>query len=80
MDRLRLLDTRTGQVRAVEGLPPGVIGDVHFAPWGTVGFSLTSARSPSDVYALDPATLAVTRWTTSETGGRDAGPTVDPAR
>jgi len=72
--RLRLLDTRTGAARLVN-LPAGTIGGLQIAPWGAVGFSLSSARSPSDVYSVDPRTLAVTRWTRSETGGLD--PTVN---
>jgi dipeptidyl aminopeptidase/acylaminoacyl peptidase len=78
ISRLRLLDTRTGNVRLVSGLPAGTIGGLQIAPWGAVGFSLSSARSPSDVYSVDPRTLAVTRWTRSETGGLDASVNVEP--
>jgi dipeptidyl aminopeptidase/acylaminoacyl peptidase len=76
--RLRLMDTGTGAARLVPGLPAGTIGGLQIAPWGAVGFSLSSARSPSDVYSVDPATLAVTRWTRSETGGLDASVNVEP--
>lgn len=75
---LKLLDTGTGKVRAVDALPAGVIGRPEFAPWGAVGFSFTSAKSPADVYSLDPATLTVTRWTNSETGGLDPKKNVEP--
>jgi dipeptidyl aminopeptidase/acylaminoacyl peptidase len=34
-----------------------------------LGFTLTSARSPADVYSLDVTTNKVDRWTVSETGG-----------
>ncbi len=78
ISRLRLLDTRTGNARLVPGLPAGTIGGLQIAPWGAVGFSLSSARSPSDVYSVDPQTLAVTRWTRSETGGLDATANVEP--
>lgn len=78
ISRLRLLDTRTGAARLVNGLPAGTIGGLRIAPWGTVGFSLSSARSPSDVYSVEPRTLAVTRWTRSETGGLDASLNVEP--
>ena len=44
-------------VRRVAGLPAGTIGGLEFAPWGTLGLSLTSAKSPTDAYSLDPATL-----------------------
>ena len=76
--RLRLLDTRTGATRLVAGLPAGTIGGLQIAPWGTIGLSLSSARSPSDVYSIDPQTLAVTRWTRSETGGLDVAANVEP--
>ena len=78
ISRLRLLDTRTRRARLVPGLPAGTIGGLEIAPWGTIGFSLSSARSPSDAYSVDPRTLAVTRWTRSETGGLDASVNVEP--
>ena len=43
-----------------------------------MGFSFTSARSPTDAYSVDPETLAVTRWTQSETGGLDVARNVEP--
>ena len=76
--KLALMDVRSGRVRRVDALPAGVIGGLEFAPWGTLGFSLTSAKSPSDAYALDPATLKITRWTESETGGLDPKVNVEP--
>jgi dipeptidyl aminopeptidase/acylaminoacyl peptidase len=78
VSRLRLLNPSTGRTRLVAALPAGTIGSLQIAPWGAVGFSLSSARSPSDAYSVDPRTLAVTRWTRSETGGLDAGINVEP--
>lgn len=78
ISRLRLLDPRTGRARLVAGLPAGTIGALQIAPWGTIGFSMSSARSPSDAYSVDPRTLAVTRWTQSETGGLDPAVNVEP--
>jgi dipeptidyl aminopeptidase/acylaminoacyl peptidase len=78
VSRLRLLDPRTGRSRLVSALPAGTIGSLQIAPWGAIGFSLSSARSPSDAYSVDPRTLAVTRWTRSETGGLDASVNVEP--
>lgn len=77
VDRLKLLDVASRRTRTVP-LPAGGIGGVAFAPWGTLGFSLTSAKAPTDSYALDPATLKVTRWTASETGGLDPAQNVEP--
>ncbi len=76
--RLSLMDVRTGRIRRVTSLPAGVIVGLEFAKWGPLGFSLTSAKSPSDAYSLDPATLKVTRWTQSETGGLNPNLNVEP--
>ena len=76
--RLALMDVRSGRIRHVTALPAGVIGGLEFAPWGALGFSLSSAKSPSDVFSLDPATLKVTRWTESETGGLNPNVNVEP--
>ena len=75
--QLWFYDIATGAERKVDTLPPGLIGGVSFAPWGPLGFTLTSATSPSDAYSIDPATFEVTRWTRSETGGLDPEMNVD---
>ena len=76
--RLKLLDPSTGRARAVESLPAGTIGGLEVAPWGDVGFTLSSASSPADAYSVDPNSLAVTRWTRSETGGLDPEANAEP--
>lgn len=78
VSRLKLLDTGSREVRTVEGLPPGVIGGLEIAPWGTIGLTMSSARSPADAFSVDPRTLAITRWTRSETGGLDPEANVEP--
>lgn len=78
ISRLKLLDTRTRRSRAVTGLPVGTMGGLEVAPWGDIAVSVSSARSPSDVYVVNPRTLAVTRWTESETGGLDPRRNVEP--
>jgi dipeptidyl aminopeptidase/acylaminoacyl peptidase len=66
---LRLFDG-AGQEKPAPRLPQGNIGSIHWHPSGSeLGFALASARSPSDVYSLDPARGSVERWTHSETGG-----------
>ena len=57
----------------VEGLPAGVIAAMRTAPWGDIAVTVTSRRNPADAFVVDPATLEVTRWTDSETGGLDPG-------
>jgi dipeptidyl aminopeptidase/acylaminoacyl peptidase len=76
--RLKLLDPKTGRSRSVVRLPAGVAGGLDVAPWGEIGVTLASARSASDVYSVNPKTLAVTRWTESETGGLDPRVNVEP--
>ena len=78
VSRLRLLDPRSRRARLVGGLPDGIIGGIDVSPWGTVGFSLTSARSATDAYSVDARSLAVTRWTRSETGGLDTALNAEP--
>jgi dipeptidyl aminopeptidase/acylaminoacyl peptidase len=77
-DRLRIMDVATGKVTKVDALPAGQIGGLEIAPWGEIGFSFSSAKSAADVWSLDPATLQLTRWTRSETGGLDTEINVEP--
>lgn len=77
-DRLRLLDVGTGKVTKVDALPAGQIGGLSFAPWGEIGFSFSSATSAADIWSMDPASLQLTRWTQSETGGLETGLNVEP--
>ncbi|MCA1747998.1 MAG: prolyl oligopeptidase family serine peptidase, partial [Sphingomonadales bacterium] len=74
---LKLYDVASGATREVD-LPPGVIYDLEIAPWGAVGFTFVSNQAAADAYSVDPATLAVTRWTTSEMGGLDPEANVLP--
>ncbi|HEY0414735.1 MAG TPA: prolyl oligopeptidase family serine peptidase [Allosphingosinicella sp.] len=78
VSRLRLLDPRTGRVRTAAKLPVGVVSGLEVAPWGEIGLTLASAHSPADAYSVNPTTLAVRRWTESETGGLDPAVNVEP--
>ena len=71
VSRLKLLNPATRAVRDVPGLPAGVGGGLEIAPWGSIGLTVSSARASADMYSVDPQSLAVTRWTASETGGLD---------
>jgi dipeptidyl aminopeptidase/acylaminoacyl peptidase len=75
---LKFYDMQSGKVRNVDGLPAGVISGVKFAPWGELGITLNSNQTGSDAYSVNPETLAVTRWTRSETGGLDSADNVAP--
>ncbi len=67
---LHVMDTRTRRETALPKLPVGIISDVKWHKNShEIGFSLASARSPSDVYSIDLAAGKLTRWTHSETAG-----------
>jgi len=77
--RLRLIDAASGQGRVITALPVGVIGSLDWHENGKeVGLSLSSARSPSDIYSVDAATGKVERWTESETGGLNSANFIEP--
>lgn len=76
---LHLLDTATRKELPLPALPKGVIGGVEFSPDGRrLALALNSAQSPSDIYTVDLAANAVSRWTESEVGGLDASKFVAP--
>jgi dipeptidyl aminopeptidase/acylaminoacyl peptidase len=67
---LHLMDAATGREKPAPKLPPGsVVGLSWHKSGNDLGFMLTSARSPTDVYSLDVKSGKVERWTESETGG-----------
>jgi dipeptidyl aminopeptidase/acylaminoacyl peptidase len=68
--KLYLLSTATGTYRPVTGVPAGVVAGLSFHPNSQdVGFGVTSAQSPLDVYSVNVKSGKVDRWTESETGG-----------
>jgi dipeptidyl aminopeptidase/acylaminoacyl peptidase len=79
VDKLHLLEARTGKELRPPKLPLGVIAGLKWhANNRDLAFSLSSARSPNDAYSLDTKTGKVERWTESETGGLDPGKFVEP--
>ncbi|MGB7522663.1 MAG: S9 family peptidase [Spirulinaceae cyanobacterium] len=66
---LHLLDTTTQQKLPLPELP---VGQIYSLNWHKnnqyLGFTLYSAQSTADAYALDVNTQKLTRWTKSETG------------
>lgn len=80
-DVLRLLDTATGREKSAPklGLGLGTMGGVRWhEKGGVLAFTFSSARSPADVYSLEPASGKVERWTESETGGLNAAVFSEP--
>ena len=78
IDRVRIYDLKSGNVRTVEALGAGVVGGLEIAESGDIGLTFTSAKSAADAYSINPKTLTVVRWTTSETGGLDPAKNVEP--
>src|SRR5688572_15328495 len=79
VSRLYLLDTRSRRLRPVANVPIANMGAVRWHPrLPLLGFTVSSARSPSDVYSLDARTGVVTRWTESELGGLVASELAEP--
>lgn len=76
---LYLYDTDTGRRTAVSSLPLGGIAGLEFSPDGQrLGFSLTTAQGPGDVYVLALDSMKLERWTESEVGGLDVSRFVAP--
>jgi dipeptidyl aminopeptidase/acylaminoacyl peptidase len=70
---LHLLDTASGAEKPAPKLPIGLVSSLDWHANGRdLGFALSSAHAPSDVYSIDVVTGALERWTESETGGLDA--------
>lgn len=67
---LRILEIATGKETKVPGIALGTIGAVAWHENGhDLAFTLSGARSPSDVFSYDASTGKIDRWTESETGG-----------
>jgi dipeptidyl aminopeptidase/acylaminoacyl peptidase len=78
-DTLHVMDAATQKEASLPKLPYGSINDVRWHANGhDLGFSIVSARTPSDVYSIDTATGKLERWTYSETGGLDASQFSEP--
>lgn len=77
--RLHLLDAQSGRELRAPKLSLGVIAGLKWnANNRDLAFSLSSAKSPNDVYSLDAKTGRVERWTQSETGGLNPEQFVEP--
>ena len=78
-DVLHIYDLASRSEKPVGNLPHGVMQSVRWRKHShEVGFSLSSARSPWDVYSFDIDTGKVERWTFSETGGLNTANLSEP--
>lgn len=79
VSRAYVLDTATHKYQPIEGLPNGVIsGGTWHDNNQDVAFTISSARSTSDVYTWNASTKDVERWTESELGGLNPDALVEP--
>ncbi len=77
---LRMMRTSDRKLLAQPKLPIGVIGRIEWHKNSRhLGLSLSSARSPSEVYGIDATTGAVTRWTQHEKMDVDMSRFVEPS-
>jgi dipeptidyl aminopeptidase/acylaminoacyl peptidase len=78
--RLGIIDQQRKLDLNIAALPPGIISNLKFDATGKrLALTLESARSPRDVYVLEPETQQLTRWTHSELGPLDPEGLVTPA-
>ena len=76
---LRLQNAHSGKEALAPKLPLGVIGGLKWhANNRDLAFTLSSARSPNDVFVLNAKTGKIERWTESEIGGLDPADFVEP--
>jgi dipeptidyl aminopeptidase/acylaminoacyl peptidase len=67
MSKLHAIDVKSGKEISLPPLPIGVLSGLRWHRNGQeLGFSLNTARTPTDCYSLDVATGKLDRWTFSE--------------
>ena len=72
-ERILVMETASRREIALPKIDYGTIGAFRWRDGSReIGYAISSARSPSDVYSVDVETKAVERWTESETGGLNA--------
>jgi len=68
--KVHILDLKTGKEAPAPELPAGDANGLQFRPGShEIAFSISWARSPSDVYSYDADSRKLERWTASEAGG-----------
>jgi dipeptidyl aminopeptidase/acylaminoacyl peptidase len=73
VSQLHLLDAATGAALPAPQLPAGVVRGLSFRSGShEIGFQLSWARSPADVWSYDADGRRLERWTASEAGGLPA--------
>ncbi|HXG59061.1 MAG TPA: prolyl oligopeptidase family serine peptidase [Thermoanaerobaculia bacterium] len=79
ISRLHVLDLASGRKVPLPQIPAGVISGIEWHPNNRLlGFTLNSAKSPSDAYSIDVDAKKFERWTESETGGLNPALNAEP--
>jgi dipeptidyl aminopeptidase/acylaminoacyl peptidase len=77
--KVHVLDLKTGKEAPTPELPKGAANGLQFRPKShEIGFSVSWARAPSDIYSYDVDSRKLERWTASEAGGLNTASFVEP--
>ncbi len=77
--RVILMPLASGGQAASPALPRGVVTALSFSPDGRrLAVGLSNATTAGDVWAVDMGSMAITRWTQSESGELDVAKLVEP--
>lgn len=69
-ERILVMETASLREIAMPKIDYGTIGAIQWrADSREIGYALSSARGPSDIYSIDVESKNVERWTEGETGG-----------
>lgn len=70
LGKLYVMNTQTRKWVTLPDLPVGQVSSAYFSPDSQqLAFTLSTSRSPADVYSFPLGAKALTRWTYSEVGG-----------
>ena len=69
ISRLFVMQLPSGTFTALPPVPRGIVSRLRFHPDGSrLGFTVSTATTPSDVFSIEFASRELTRWTHSELG------------
>lgn len=78
-EKLHVLNAKSRRDVPLTGIPAGIISALRWRPTANeIGFTLSSAHTPGDVYSVNVESGALEQWTHSETGGLNAGAFSEP--
>lgn len=76
---LRVIETNGNKSVKLPQLPTGTLGGIAWHENSRdLGFTLSTVRSPADVYSIDVRAGKLERWTESETGGLNTAALQEP--